>query len=182
MPDWVSSLPTMRIVALTVGKIAFCVAAPGVIPADRKPSTGMASREPGRPDDKSARGATVRWDDGRTKPRTRQLSDAAGEDRLGRAFWGLLFGMTSFFPFVAAALGAATGTLAGTLSDIGIKDQFINARGPCHPRHVSAHRHGLRRRSQQDQGSLRRTPTRRAAVHKSQRGNQEATLREVFVD
>lgn len=70
--------------------------------------------------------ATVRWDEGKKKPKTRQLHNLSGAGALGGAFWGLLFGMIFFVPLLGAALGAASGALAGSLKDVGIDDGFIN--------------------------------------------------------
>lgn len=70
--------------------------------------------------------ATVRWEDGAKKPKTRQMHDLAGAGAAGGAFWGMLFGLIFFVPLLGAALGAATGALAGALSDVGIDDGFIN--------------------------------------------------------
>jgi uncharacterized membrane protein len=70
--------------------------------------------------------ATVSWEDGKKKPKTRQLSSLAGAGALGGAFWGLLFGMIFFVPLLGAAIGAATGALSGSLADVGIDDSFIN--------------------------------------------------------
>lgn len=70
--------------------------------------------------------ATVRWEEGKKKPKTRQLHNLAGAGALGGAFWGLLFGMIFFVPLLGAAIGAASGALAGSLRDVGIDDGFIN--------------------------------------------------------
>jgi uncharacterized membrane protein len=70
--------------------------------------------------------ATVTWEQGTKKPRTRQLASTTGSGALGGSFWGLLFGMIFFVPLLGAAIGAATGALAGSLSDVGIDDNFIN--------------------------------------------------------
>jgi uncharacterized membrane protein len=70
--------------------------------------------------------ATVAWEQGKKKPRTRQLATTTGAGALGGSFWGLLFGMIFFVPLLGAAIGAATGTLAGSLSDVGIDDSFVN--------------------------------------------------------
>jgi uncharacterized membrane protein len=69
--------------------------------------------------------ATVRWDEGRNKPKTRQLNNLAGAGALGGAFWGMLFGLLFFIPILGAAIGAASGAIAGSLSDVGIDDDFI---------------------------------------------------------
>ncbi|MFC7361499.1 DUF1269 domain-containing protein [Nocardioides astragali] len=70
--------------------------------------------------------ATVRWEEGRKRPRTRQLHNLAGAGALGGAFWGLLFGLIFFVPLLGAAVGAASGALAGSLRDVGIDDRFID--------------------------------------------------------
>ena len=69
--------------------------------------------------------ATVRWDEGARKPKTRQLNDLAGAGALGGAFWGLLFGLLFLVPLLGAAIGAAMGALSGSLRDVGIDDEFI---------------------------------------------------------
>ncbi|WP_027862712.1 DUF1269 domain-containing protein [Marmoricola sp. URHB0036] len=71
--------------------------------------------------------ATVTWERGKKKPRTRQLAPSTtGAGALGGSFWGLLFGMIFFMPLLGAAIGAATGAMAGSLNDVGIDDSFIN--------------------------------------------------------
>jgi len=70
--------------------------------------------------------ATVTWEKGQSKPRTRQLSSTTVSGALGGSFWGLLFGMIFFVPLLGAALGAAAGALAGSLGEAGIDDSFIN--------------------------------------------------------
>jgi uncharacterized membrane protein len=70
--------------------------------------------------------ATVSWEPGAKKPKTRQLMSTKGAGALGGTFWGLLFGLIFFIPLIGAALGAATGALSGALSDVGIDDGFIN--------------------------------------------------------
>ncbi|MEU4769737.1 DUF1269 domain-containing protein [Actinosynnema sp. NPDC023794] len=69
--------------------------------------------------------ATVRWEVGAKKPKTRQLNDLAGAGALGGAFWGLLFGLIFLLPLLGAAIGAAMGALSGSLADAGIDDDFI---------------------------------------------------------
>jgi uncharacterized membrane protein len=70
--------------------------------------------------------ATVTWEVGKKKPKTRQLSSATGAGALGGSFWGLLFGIVFFVPLLGAAVGAATGALTGSMADVGIDDGFIN--------------------------------------------------------
>jgi uncharacterized membrane protein len=71
--------------------------------------------------------ATVSWEPGKKKPKTRQLRSLAGAGALGGSFWGLLFGILFFVPILGMAVGAAAGALAGSLSDAGIDDDFIRA-------------------------------------------------------
>lgn len=71
--------------------------------------------------------ATVVWEQGKKKPKTRQLNNLAGAGALGGAFWGMLFGLLFFVPLLGMAVGAATGALAGSLGDVGIDDNFINS-------------------------------------------------------
>jgi uncharacterized membrane protein len=69
--------------------------------------------------------ATVSWEPGKKKPRTRQLANMTGAGAMGGAFWGLLFGLIFFVPLLGMAVGAAAGALTGSLSDVGIDDEFI---------------------------------------------------------
>ena len=69
--------------------------------------------------------AVVSWEEGKSKPKTRQLHDAKMGGALGGGFWGLLFGMIFFVPLLGLAIGAAAGALAGSLTDVGISDSFI---------------------------------------------------------
>jgi len=69
--------------------------------------------------------ATVSWEPGAKKPKTRQLNHLAGVGALGGAFWGLLFGLLFFVPLLGLAIGAAAGALSGSLADVGIDDDFI---------------------------------------------------------
>ena len=71
--------------------------------------------------------ATVVWEEGKKKPKTRQLNNLTGAGALGGAFWGLLFGMLFFVPLLGMAVGAATGALTGSLGDVGIDDNFIKS-------------------------------------------------------
>jgi uncharacterized membrane protein len=69
--------------------------------------------------------ATVSWEEGRNKPKTRQLKSFVGGGALGGSFWGLLFGLIFFVPLLGVAIGAGLGALAGSMSDAGIDDRFI---------------------------------------------------------
>lgn len=69
--------------------------------------------------------ATVSWQEGAKKPKTRQLHNLAGAGALGGAFWGMLFGLLFLVPLLGAAIGAAAGALVGSFSDVGIDDDFV---------------------------------------------------------
>ncbi|CAM3689193.1 DUF1269 domain-containing protein [Occultella aeris] len=71
--------------------------------------------------------ATVSWEAGKKKPKTRQGLNTAGVGALGGSFWGLLFGLIFFVPFLGAAIGAGIGALTGALTDVGIDDEFIGS-------------------------------------------------------
>ena len=70
--------------------------------------------------------AVVSWEEGKKKPKTRQLNNLAGVGALGGAFWGMLFGLIFFVPLLGAAVGAAVGALSGSMADVGIDDSFID--------------------------------------------------------
>jgi uncharacterized membrane protein len=69
--------------------------------------------------------ATVTWEKGKKKPKTKHLDDMTGTGALGGAFWGMLFGLIFFVPFFGMAIGAAMGALAGHFSNYGIDKDFI---------------------------------------------------------
>lgn len=71
--------------------------------------------------------ATVSWQNGQKKPKTRQLRNLTAGGAMSGMFWGMLFGLIFLVPFLGAAIGAATGALAGSLADVGIDDQFIKS-------------------------------------------------------
>ena len=71
--------------------------------------------------------ATVTWEPGKKKPKTRQLDSLKGAGAMGGAFWGLLFGILFFVPLLGMAIGAAAGALSGSLADAGIDDKFIGS-------------------------------------------------------
>jgi uncharacterized membrane protein len=70
--------------------------------------------------------AVVSWEPSRKKPKTRELHSMKKAGALGGGFWGLLFGLIFFVPILGLAIGAATGALFGSLSDVGISDEFID--------------------------------------------------------
>jgi uncharacterized membrane protein len=69
--------------------------------------------------------ATVSWETGKKKPKTRQANNLTGAGALGGSFWGLLFGLIFFVPLLGMAIGAGIGALAGSMSDVGIDDRFV---------------------------------------------------------
>ncbi|MFI5610947.1 DUF1269 domain-containing protein [Amycolatopsis sp. NPDC051903] len=71
--------------------------------------------------------ATVSWQEGAKKPKTRQLRNLTAGGAMSGMFWGMLFGLIFLVPFLGAAIGAATGALAGSLTDVGIDDDFIKS-------------------------------------------------------
>jgi uncharacterized membrane protein len=71
--------------------------------------------------------ATVSWEPGKKKPRTRQANSLTAAGALGGTFWGMLFGLLFFVPLLGAAIGAAAGALGGALADVGIDDDFIDS-------------------------------------------------------
>ena len=71
--------------------------------------------------------AVVSWEEGKKKPKTRQLSNMTAAGALGGTFWGMLFGLIFFVPLLGAAIGAGIGALAGSMTDVGISDDFINS-------------------------------------------------------
>jgi uncharacterized membrane protein len=71
--------------------------------------------------------AVVSWEQGKNKPKTRQLHDTTTRGALGGGFWGLLFGLIFFVPLLGLAIGAASGALFGSLADVGINDSFIKS-------------------------------------------------------
>jgi uncharacterized membrane protein len=71
--------------------------------------------------------ATVSWQDGAKKPKTRQLRNLTSAGAMSGMFWGMLFGLIFLVPFFGAAIGAAAGALGGSLADVGIDDKFIKS-------------------------------------------------------
>lgn len=108
--------------------------------------------------------ATVSWEEGKKKPKTRQLHSLVGAGAMGGMFWGMLFGLIFFVPLLGAAIGAASGALgklAGRCRDRRRIHQE-HAR-PDRPGHVGGVPDDQRCRPGQDQGGLRRPRTPRRA-------------------
>ncbi len=70
--------------------------------------------------------AMVNWPTDKKKPKTEQLHSMTAAGGWSGAFWGMLFGVLFFVPLLGAAVGAAMGAWAGSLTDVGIDDQFID--------------------------------------------------------
>jgi uncharacterized membrane protein len=59
------------------------------------------------------------------KMKLHQGTSLTGAGAAGGAFWGFLFGLIFLVPLFGLVVGAATGALAGKLSDFGIDDKWI---------------------------------------------------------
>jgi uncharacterized membrane protein len=69
----------------------------------------------------------VRKKDGKIK--VRQAVSLVGAGALGGAAWGMLIGLLFWAPWLGLAIGAASGAIAGKLSDTGVDDKFIKEVG-----------------------------------------------------
>jgi uncharacterized membrane protein len=69
----------------------------------------------------------VKNEDGKVK--LHQIHYIVGASAIGGGFWGFLIGLVFMSPLVGTAVGAATGALVGTLSDVGIDDDFMKQLG-----------------------------------------------------
>jgi uncharacterized membrane protein len=68
--------------------------------------------------------AVVSWPEGNKKPF--MPNQGVGQMALGGAFWGFLFGLIFFVPFLGAAIGAGTTALLwSSLEEEGIDEDFI---------------------------------------------------------
>src|ERR1700760_2000480 len=54
-----------------------------------------------------------------------QLINTTAAGAVSGAFWGSLIGLIFLMPLAGAALGAASGTLGGYLTDVGIDDKWM---------------------------------------------------------
>ncbi|GAA3761267.1 DUF1269 domain-containing protein [Salinactinospora qingdaonensis] len=67
--------------------------------------------------------------DHKGRPRIHQTVNTTGAGALGGAFWGTLIGLIFFVPVLGLAVGAASGAIAGKLTDVGISDDLIRGIG-----------------------------------------------------
>ena len=61
--------------------------------------------------------------------KVKQATSLVGAGAMGGAFWGMLIGLLFFAPWLGLAVGAASGALAGKMSDVGVDDNFIKQVG-----------------------------------------------------
>ena len=71
--------------------------------------------------------AIVTWPVGKKKPKTKHLTDLTGAGAMSGAFWGMLFGLIFFIPLFGLVAGAAIGALAGSMTHMGINEDFIKS-------------------------------------------------------
>jgi uncharacterized membrane protein len=71
--------------------------------------------------------AIVTWPAGKKKPNTKHLGDLKGVGAMSGAFWGLLFGLIFTIPIFGLVAGAALGALSGSMTHLGINDDFIKS-------------------------------------------------------
>lgn len=67
--------------------------------------------------------------DEKGKVKLHQIVSMPAAGALEGGFWGTLIGCLFFAPIFGMALGAASGSIAGALSDVGINDQFMKQLG-----------------------------------------------------
>ena len=71
--------------------------------------------------------AIVTWPVGKNKPKTKHLTNLTGAGALSGAFWGLLFGVLFFIPLFGLVVGATIGAFAGSMTHMGINEDFIKS-------------------------------------------------------
>src|SRR3954465_6016690 len=69
--------------------------------------------------------AVVAVKDSKGQIKLNQLINMTAAGAVSRGFLGSLIGLIFLMPLAGAALGAASGTLGGYLSDVGINDKFM---------------------------------------------------------
>jgi uncharacterized membrane protein len=73
--------------------------------------------------------AAYAYRDDRGKVRIHQSMNLTGAGAAGGALWGTLIGLIFLNPLAGLAVGAASGAVAGKLTDIGISDDMIKQIG-----------------------------------------------------
>jgi uncharacterized membrane protein len=73
--------------------------------------------------------AAYAWRDDKGKVRLQQAINLTGPGAASGALWGTLIGLIFLNPLAGLAVGAATGAVAGKLSDVGINDDMIRQIG-----------------------------------------------------
>jgi uncharacterized membrane protein len=73
--------------------------------------------------------AAYAWRDDKGKVRIQQAISTTGAGAAGGALWGTLIGLIFLNPLAGMAVGAATGAVAGKLTDVGINDDMIRQIG-----------------------------------------------------
>ena len=73
--------------------------------------------------------AAYAWRDDKGKVRMQQSVSTTGAGAASGALWGTLIGLIFLNPLAGMAVGAATGAVAGKLTDIGINDDMIKQIG-----------------------------------------------------
>ncbi len=69
--------------------------------------------------------AVIAVKDAQGRIKLNQLINTTAVGAVSGAFWGSLIGLIFLMPLAGAAIGAASGTLGGYLSDIGIDDKWM---------------------------------------------------------
>lgn len=82
--------------------------------------------------------AVVVEHDGDGQVHLRQAVNLTTAGALGGGFWGTLVGLLFLNPLLGAAVGAGVGAASGSLSDIGINDNFMRELGETLPRGTAA--------------------------------------------
>jgi uncharacterized membrane protein len=125
--------------------------------------------------------ATVTWEPGKKKPKTRQLESLVGAGALSGAFWGMLFGLLFFVPLLGLAVGAAAGALGGSMADVGIDDNFIRSvRDKIQP--GTSALFALTSDAVMDKVHDAFEGTQAELIYTNLSADEEARLREVFVE
>jgi uncharacterized membrane protein len=73
--------------------------------------------------------AAYAYKDDKGKVRIQQTFSVTGTAAAGGALWGTLIGLIFLNPLAGLAVGAATGAIAGKLTDVGVNDDMIRQIG-----------------------------------------------------